>query len=158
MEPKLLKQAVRIAVVGRGQCSAAEYEVAYAVGVLLAQVGAVLICGGLGGTMEAASKGASDNGGLVIGIVPGMERDSANPYVNIPICTSLGLMRNFLVVINSDAVIALPGAAGTLSEMAYALQLGKQVVSVGSWDLPGVMQVDSATDAVAAALAGQMSR
>ncbi len=155
MDTKLLRQAVRIAVVGRGQCSAAEYEVAYEVGALLAQAGAILVCGGLGGTMEAVSKGASDNGGLVMGIVPNMERNSANPYVNIPICTSLGLMRNFLVVINSDAVLALPGATGTLSEMAYALQLGKKVVSVGSWDLPGVIQVDSAADAVAVVLERQ---
>ena len=124
-----------IAVVGGGQCSEEEAGVAEAVGEELARCGAVLVCGGLGGIMEAACKGASAAGGLTIGILPGDDRQQANAYVQIPIVTGLGYARNVAVVKSAQAVIAIGGSYGTLSEIAHARQHGLPVISLNTWDL-----------------------
>jgi len=124
-----------VAVVGDGRCSAKVAALAEAVGRELAQRGAILVCGGLGGVMEAACRGAKGAGGLTIGILPGSLRHDANRYVDVPIVTGLGQARNVLVVQSAQAVIAVHGEYGTLSEIAHALKLGIPVVGLHTWSL-----------------------
>ncbi len=124
-----------IGVIGGGDCSGEVYRLAEEVGERVAKAGAVLVCGGLGGVMEAASKGAKKANGVTIGILPGTDKYQANSYIDYPIATGLGEARNALVIRNSDAVIALPGQFGTLSEIAFALRSGKPVVGISTWDI-----------------------
>jgi uncharacterized protein (TIGR00725 family) len=123
------------------------------VGRLLAERGAMVVCGGLGGTMEAACRGARAAGGTTLGLLPGLDRSAANPFVSVAVPTGLGEARNALVVRAADAVIALGGGYGTLSEIALALKAGKRVVGLGTWEIEGVLAVEDAEAAVAAALA-----
>jgi uncharacterized protein (TIGR00725 family) len=131
-----------IGVIGGGTCSGAEAKTAEEVGRRLARQGAILVCGGLGGVMEAACRGASSEGGITIGILPGEERQSANPYVQLPIVTGLGYARNVIVVKSAQAIIAIGGSYGTLSEIAYALQNGIPVIGLNTWSLSKNGQVD----------------
>jgi uncharacterized protein (TIGR00725 family) len=125
-----------IAVVGSGgPIPALVRRRAEEVGRAVAEAGAVLVCGGLGGVMEAACRGAHDGGGLTVGILPGLERAGANEYVDVAIPTGLGEARNALVVRAADAVVALAGEYGTLSEIALALQAGIPVVGLDTWEL-----------------------
>ena len=124
-----------IGVIGSGLATGRPYNEAAEVGRLLAQKGAIVLTGGLGGVMEAALKGAKEAGGATIGILPGFEAKDANRYVDIPIITGLNHARNIIVVRTSQALIAVGGEYGTLSEIAFALKLGKTVISLGSWDL-----------------------
>ena len=124
-----------IAVIGGGQPSPQEAKLAEEVGHELARRGAILVCGGLGGVMEAACKGASSEGGTTIGILPGDNSEAANPYVQIPIVTGLGYARNIAVVKSAQAVIAIGGNYGTLSEISHALQSGIPVVGLNTWSL-----------------------
>lgn len=110
------------------------------------------MCGGLGGVMEAACSGAQGAGGTTVGILPGLDRSEANAYVDVAIATGLGEARNALVVRAADAVIAIGGGYGTLSEVALALKAGKRVVGLGTWDVEGVEAVDSPESAVEAVL------
>jgi len=113
----------------------------------------VLVCGGLGGVMEAACRGAKDGGGTTVGILPGTERAAANAFVDVAIPTGLGEARNALVVRAADALIAIGGAYGTLSEIAFALKAGKPVVGLGTWDVDGVRPAGSPEAAVESVLA-----
>ena len=124
-----------IAVIGGSQCSKEEAKIAEEVGRQLARQGAILVCGGLSGVMEAACKGASSEGGVTIGILPGESRQSANPYVQIPIVTGVGYARNITVVKSAQAVIAIDGNYGTLSEISHALQSGIPVIGLNTWSL-----------------------
>ena len=124
-----------IAVIGGGQCSNKEAKVAEEVGRELARHGAILVCGGLGGVMEAACRGASAEGGITIGILPGENRQAANPYVQIPIVTGMGYARNIAVVKSAQAVIAIGGNYGTLSEIAHTLQSGIPIIGLNTWSL-----------------------
>lgn len=124
-----------VAVIGDGRCSKDEAEVAEAVGRLLAERGATVICGGLTGVMEAACRGVKSAGGLTIGVLPGEDRAAANPYVDIPIVTGVGYARNIAVVKSADVVIGVGGRYGTLSEIAYALQGDVPVVGLNTWRL-----------------------
>lgn len=124
-----------IAVIGGNQCSKKEARLAEEVGQELARRGATLVCGGLGGIMKAACKGASAEGGTTIGILPGESRQTANPYVQIPIVTGLGEARNAIVVKSAQAVIAVGGSYGTLSEISYALKNSIPVIGLNSWSL-----------------------
>lgn len=149
-----------IAVIGDGRCSSEVAAQAEAVGRELARRGAVVVCGGLGGVMEAACRGAKAAGGLTVGILPGTSRHEANPYVDIPVVTGLGEARNVLVVQSAQAVIAVHGEYGTLSEIAHALKLGIPVVGLHTWHLSkdgqerqAIVRADSPQDAVAKALA-----
>ena len=108
---------------------------AEAVGRVLAEAGAILVCGGRGGVMAAACRGARAAGGLTIGVLPGNSAAEANPYVNIPIITGMGEARNIIIVRTAQAVIAVGGEFGTLSEIAFALKLGRTVVGLGTWEL-----------------------
>jgi uncharacterized protein (TIGR00725 family) len=126
--------------------------VAEEVGRLLAQAGAVVVTGGLGGVMEAASKGAREAGGTTLGLLPGADRREANAWLSVAVPTGMGEMRNALVVRSADGVIAVGGEWGTLSEIAFARKTGKPVVGLGSWDLDGVDKFDTPAEAVTALL------
>jgi uncharacterized protein (TIGR00725 family) len=141
-----------VAVVGPGEASAEEVAAAEAVGRELARRGALLVCGGLGGVMEAACRGAHEAGGATLGILPGTDRHAANPYVDIAVATGLGEARNALVVRVADALIAVGGAYGTLSEIALALKAGKAVLGLASWEIDGVEPAAGPEQAVDAAL------
>jgi len=132
-----------IAVIGGSQPSSEETKLAEAVGRDLAKQGAILICGGLGGVMEAACRGASSEGGVTVGILPGDNRDTANPYIQIPIATGLGYARNIAVVKSAQAVIAIGGSYGTISEISHALQSGIPVVGLSTWSLSKNSQEDN---------------
>jgi len=122
-----------VAVIGGSSATAGEEAAAEAVGQALGEAGAVLVCGGRGGVMEAACRGAKQAGGLTVGILPGPTPADANPYVDIPIPTGMGEARNAIVVRAAQAVIAIGGGYGTLSELAYALCFGVPVVGLGTW-------------------------
>jgi uncharacterized protein (TIGR00725 family) len=149
-----------VAVVGAGDATAQQQRDAEQVGRSLAQAGAILVSGGLGGVMEAACRGAKAGGGTTVGILPGSARDDANPYVDIAVATGMGEMRNALVVRSADALIAVGGEFGTLSEIALALKAGKPVIGLGTWELgrhgepvDTIVRAASAEDAVTRALA-----
>jgi uncharacterized protein (TIGR00725 family) len=126
---------LRVSVAGAGDATPREISLAEETGKLLAGRSAVLICGGLGGVMEAACRGASSAGGITVGILPGSNPESANPHVLIPIPTGLGEARNALVASASDALIAIGGKLGTLSEIAIALRSGIPVIGLETWQL-----------------------
>jgi len=149
---KDIRKRPRVAVIGGSRAGRQALDTALEVGRLLARSGAVVVCGGLGGVMEAASRGAREEGGLVIGILPGGSGAEANPWVDVPIATGLGYTRNALVVMNADAVIAIDGEYGTLSEIAYGLIHGKRVVGLGTWDVKGVSAAATPDEAVRQAL------
>ena len=132
-----------IAVIGGSQPSPQEVQFAEEVGRELAKRGALLVCGGLGGVMEAACRGASSEGGVTIGILPGESRQGANPYVQIPIVTGIGYARNLAVVKSAQAVIAIGGNYGTLSEISHALQGGIPVIGLNTWSLSRNGQQDN---------------
>ena len=146
-----------IAVCGSGG-DAGERELADAetVGAAVADAGAVVVCGGLGGVMEAACRGARSRGGLTVGLLPGLDRAEANGWVQLALPTGLGEARNALIVRSCDALIAIGGGWGTLSEIALARKAGKPVVGLGTWDLEAadIVRAESAADAVRAALDG----
>jgi uncharacterized protein (TIGR00725 family) len=141
-----------VAVIGPGDANAAELGAAASVGRGLAGAGAVLVCGGLGGVMAAACRGAASAGGTSVGILPGRDRAEANEWVSVAIPTGLGELRNALVVRAADAVIAIGGAYGTLSEIAFALKAAVPVLGIGTWAIDGVERAPSAEAAVARAL------
>ncbi|MBN2186563.1 MAG: TIGR00725 family protein [Dehalococcoidia bacterium] len=132
-----------IAVIGNSSCSAEEAKLAETVGELLAQRGAIIICGGLGGVMEAVCRGARSKNGLTIGILPGGDSSLANPWVSIPIVTGIGEARNVAVVKSSQAVIAIGGSYGTLTEIAHALKSSIPVIGLHTWSLFRNGQEDS---------------
>ena len=142
-----------MAVVGPGEASPEETEAAEQVGRALAERGAVVVSGGLGGVMAAACRGAKDAGGTTLGILPGSDRSAANEWVDVAVPTGLGEARNALVVRAADALVAVGGGYGTLSEVALALKAGKPVIGLGSWDIEGVEPATGAEAAVRAALA-----
>ncbi len=142
-------QKKTIAVVGAGiKADDAVLKIAEEVGRLVAQRGAVLICGGLGGVMEAASRGAQAEGGITVGILPQLNKSDANPYITVPIATGFGEGRNVLIVRSADALISVGGEYGTLSEIAFGLKIGKPVIGISTWDIKGIIKAADAEDAV----------
>jgi uncharacterized protein (TIGR00725 family) len=139
---------MRVSVIGGGTTTEAVAETARAVGRLLGERGHTVVCGGLGGVMEAACEGASEAGGETVGILPGADPAAANPHVSTPIATGMGNARNVLVVLNGDATIAVSGSTGTLSEIGHALDFGRPVAGIETHDVPGVEAVETARDAV----------
>ena len=137
-----------IAVVGPGEASSTELAAAEELGAGLADLGAVVVTGGLGGVMEAACRGARSRRGRTLGILPGEDRDAANGWVEIAVATGMGELRNGLVVRASDALVAVGGGHGTLSEIALALKLGRPVVGLGTWAVHGVREVSTPGDAL----------
>jgi uncharacterized protein (TIGR00725 family) len=144
-----------IGVIGDSSCPPEEAKLAESVGELLAQRGATIVCGGLGGVMEAVCRGAKSKGGLTIGILPGKNSSTANPWIDIPVVTGLGEARNVVVAKSAQAIIAIGGNYGTLSEIAYALKSSIPVIGLNTWSLSrngqeddSIIQVQSATEAV----------
>ncbi len=150
-----------VTVCGSGSCTAETARLAEEVGRQLAENGAIVLCGGLGGVMEAACRGAKRAGGVTVGVLPGRNRRDANPYVDIPIVTGMGEARNVIVVSSAQSVIAVTGGYGTLSEIALALKLGIPVIGLGTWQLsrdgwdeePRITVATDPADAVRKALA-----
>jgi hypothetical protein len=122
-----------VSVVGSAVCTSAQAEIAEEVGRLLAEHAAILVCGGRGGVMEAACRGAQKAGGLTIGILPGIDRREGNPYLTVALPTGLGNARNALVAIVGESVIAIGGGYGTLSEIGIALKQGRRVIGLDTW-------------------------
>ena len=140
---------VKIGIIGAGTCSKEVYQTAETLGRLIAERGDTLVCGGLGGVMEAAAKGAKLKGGTTIGILPGLRAEDANPFIDIPIVTGLSHARNVIIVRSSDILIAVAGKYGTLSEIAIALKLGKPVIGICSWNVSKDMfQTQSPEEAI----------
>lgn len=138
-----------IGVIGSRDCDRDTYNRAVTVGRLLVENGWGVICGGLSGVMEAVCKGASDAGGLTVGVLPGDDPQSANPYVQVRIATGMSIARNVIIVRSSRAVIAMSGGAGTLSEIAHCLQLGVPVVGLDTHDVSqDIVHVTSPEEAV----------
>lgn len=142
-----------IAVCGSGTHDPSACDTAREVGRLIAERGAVLICGGLGGVMRAAAQGAKEAGGLTVGLLPGSDRNAANPFIDLALPTGLGHARNALITLSAWAIIALPGGPGTLSEIGLGLKMGKTVVGLGAWSrVEGVTPAATAAEAVEMAL------
>ena len=146
------RKKIRVGVIGGANPDKASLDAARSVGRLIARKGASLVCGGLGGIMQAAAGGAKEEGGLTIGILPGSRPADANPSIDIPIATGMGYSRNSLVAMNADVLIAIDGEYGTLSEIAYGCIYGKKVIGLGTWDIPGVIPAGSPEEAVDLAL------
>lgn len=144
----------RISVIGAGSFGDDDEDrrleiEAVTLGRLIAENAWELVCGGLGGVMEAACRGAFEAGGITLGLLPGRELESANRWVRVPVATGLGQMRNHLVVLNGAAAVACGGGAGTLSEIGHALKSGREVVAIGKWsELDGVIPAKDAVEAV----------
>lgn len=149
-----MKPGPYISIVGSGAAAEELYEQAREVGRLVAGRGGVVVCGGLGGVMEAAARGATEAGGVAIGILPDEDRGRANEYLSYSVATGMGQARNLAVVCSGDVVVAVGGEYGTLSEIGLALKVGRPVVALSSWDLgEHVTVASSPEEAVAAAFA-----
>ena len=144
-----------VSILGGSRCSARQYQLAQETGRLLAELGAVVVCGGLGGVMEAAARGAHDGGGVCLGVLPGYDRAPANAYVDYVITTGMGHGRNVIVAANGDAVIAIGGEYGTLSEIGLAGKIGRPVIVLDGWRLtrdegaPGLWYASTPEEAIA---------
>lgn len=149
-----LRTRPRVAVIGGNKPDPESLQKAYRIGQLLAEKGAILVCGGLGGIMEAAARGCREGSGLSLGILPGKEIEEANNYVDIPVATGIGYNRNSMVVLNAGSVIAIDGEYGTLSEIAFARIFGRKIIGLNTWSIPGVIPASSPEEAVELALKG----
>jgi uncharacterized protein (TIGR00725 family) len=141
-----------VAVVGPGEATEDQEHIAERVGRGLAQRNAILVCGGLGGVMAAACRGAASAGGLTVGILPGTDRQDGNEWLSVSLPTGLGELRNGLVVRAADVLIAIGGAHGTLSEIALARKAGIPVIGLNTWDIPGIEAAHEPQAAVSRAL------
>jgi uncharacterized protein (TIGR00725 family) len=145
--------SIQIGVIGAGSCNRTVADIAEKVGQEIAKHNALLICGGLGGVMEAAARGAKNAGGCTIGILPGNIRNNSNPYIDIEILSNMGHARNAIIAESCDALIAINGEYGTLSEIALSLKMGKTVICLDSkWDIEGTIVAKDAEDAVKIAI------
>lgn len=145
----MVGRAIRlISVIGAGSPTPDARDQARQAGRLLAQRGFGVVTGGLGGVMEAACQGAFEAGGLTVGILPGSRRDQANPYCQVVIPSGMGQARNVMVVMAGEGALAVSGGAGTLSEIGHALKMGKPIVGLGTWPVPGLAEADDAAEAV----------
>lgn len=152
MPPEVVSEPTYISVIGTGEASAEQYEQAREVGQLVAERGGVVVCGGRGGVMEAVARGATDAGGVCIGILPDEDRREANPYLTYSLVSGIGQARNLAVACSGEAVISVGGGYGTLSEIGLARRFGRPVVTLGSWELPGhVTEASSPAEAVQSA-------
>ncbi len=143
-----MKQLFLIAVIGGREAGSSLKKEAEEVGRLIALNGGVLVCGGLHGIMASASKGAKKAGGLTIGILPQDHKRNANPHIDVATATGLGIGRNVIIARTADALIAVGGEYGTLSEIAFGLQMKKPVVGIATWEIRGVIPAKNAEDAV----------
>jgi uncharacterized protein (TIGR00725 family) len=152
MDNSEIRTRIRIGVIGGAHPDISFLKLAFEVGRRIAEQGAVLVCGGLGGVMEEASRGARSGGGLTIGILPGTRTSEANPHIDVALATGLGFTRNSLVAMNAEALIAVDGEYGTLSEIAFGRIYGKTVIGLGTWEVKGVVPAASPEEAVRLAI------
>ena len=136
-----MTQRIVVSVVGARQVNAKQDKVAFQVGKIVVELGAVLVCGGLTGAMEASARGAKAAGGTTIGILPGTDKSDANPFIDIALPTSIGFARNVMVATSAHIIVALPGSYGTSSEIAYGLIYGRPVLDFGGWNVPGTIKI-----------------
>lgn len=141
-----------IGVIGSSDSDPSEISLAQEVGKRLGEKGITIICGGLGGVMEAVSRGAKSTGGMTIGILPGISGKDANPYIDIAIPTGIGEARNLIIIRSSSSMIAIGGGYGTLSEIGFALKLDIPVVGLKTWRIEGIIQSETAEEAVVKAI------
>ncbi len=137
-----LRDRRHVGVIGGAECDAATDRAAEQLGVEIARRGGVVVCGGRTGVMAAVCRGARSAGGTTIGILPGSARDDANPDVDVAIATGLGEARNLAIIRTADVLVAVAGSYGTLSEIGFALKMGKRVVGLGTWDIAGIDKAD----------------
>ena len=138
---------ITISVVGGHDVNHEVEQLAHKVGEIIVKVGAVLVCGGLDGTMRAVSKGVKEAGGISIGLLPGIEKSDANEYIDIALPTSIGFARNALVACSADIIVALPGSHGTSSEISYGLVYKRPVIDLGNWNREGMIKVKDVNEA-----------
>ncbi|HUU74651.1 MAG TPA: TIGR00725 family protein [Methanoregulaceae archaeon] len=150
MDPVLHAPAVQVGVIGPADCTSDEYNAAETIGRIIAGQKGIICCGGLGGVMEAACRGARSAGGLTVGIVP--DTGDGNDYLDVVIRTNLGHARNVVVAQTADALVAVGGAYGTLSELAIARKTGRSVFGYLSWEIPGVVACQTPADAAVRAI------
>ena len=136
-----IKQRITISVIGSHDHNNKVEQLSHKVGKIVAEMDCVLVCGGLAGVMEAASRGAKEAGGLTIGLLPGKDKADANPYIDIALPTTIGFARNAIVAGSADIIIALPGSHGTNSEICYGLVFGRPVIDLGGWNIPGMIPI-----------------
>ena len=141
------KQKITISVIGGSSIGSKVEGLAEEIGGMIANLGCILVCGGLGGAMEAAAKGAKRAGGMTIGILPGKEKGDANPYIDVALPTSIGYARNTIVACSADIVIALPGSYGTNSEICYGLVYDRPVIDLGNWGIEGMISAKDVPEA-----------
>ena len=145
---KNIKRPKLISVFGGREASPKDLQNAELLGKVIAENNWILLCGGRMGIMEAVSKGCNEAGGTVIGILPGIDDSDANPYVTIPIASGVGLARNEILASACDVAVAISGKYGTLSEIGHALQYNKSVISLGSWEIDGMIKTETVEDTV----------
>lgn len=133
------KQKITISVIGGHDIPVEVEQIAHEIGNFIGRVGAVLVCGGLNGVMEAAARGAKEAGGTTIGLLPGRDKADANPFIDIALPTSIGYARNAMVACSADIIVALPGSHGTRSEISYGLVFRRPVIDLGGWGIAGMI-------------------
>lgn len=139
-------QKITVSVIGGSRIDSNVDQLAEKIGEIVARVECVLVCGGLGGVMEASCRGAKKAGGLTIGLLPGLDKSDANPFVDIALPTSFGFARNAMVAASADMLIALPGSHGTSSEISYGLVYKRPIFDLGGWHRDGMILVDDLED------------
>ncbi len=138
---------ITISVIGGHSCNAKTAKLAYRVGQMIARAGAVMVCGGLDGVMQAAAQGASEAGGLTIGLLPGRDKQDANPYIAIALPTTIGFARNAMVACSADIIVALPGSHGTNCEICYGMVYDRPIIDLGNWNIKGMIKVKNLKEA-----------
>ena len=136
-----VKQKITVSVIGSHNKNVKVDQLAHKTGNIVAKMGYILVCGGLSGVMEAACKGAKEADGLTIGLLPGISKKDANPYVDIALPTTIGFARNAMVACSADIIVALPGSHGTRSEICYGLVYGRPVIDLGNWNIEGMIKI-----------------
>jgi uncharacterized protein (TIGR00725 family) len=143
----MLSRRIIISVIGGHNINCEVEEMAHKIGEIISKVGAILVCGGLDGAMEAVAKGVKSTGGTTIGILPGKDKADANDYIDIALPTSIGYARNVIVACSADIIVALPGSHGTSSEISYGLVFKKPIIDLGHWDREGMIHVKDVCEA-----------
>ena len=142
-----MARKIIISVIGGHEIDSRVEQIAHKVGKIIAKNGAILVCGGLNGVMKAVSRGVKEGKGLTIGLLPGTNKADANPYIDIPITTTIGFARNAMVACTADIVVALPGSHGTACEISYAMVYKRPVIDLGGWKRKGMIKAQNVAEA-----------
>ncbi len=141
------KRRIVVSVIGGHDINDKVEQLAHDIGNIIGRLGFILVCGGLDGVMKMVAKGAKKGGGMTIGLLPGTDKSDANPYIDIPLPTTIGYARNAMVACSADIIVALPGSHGTLSEICYGMVYKKPVIDLGNWNRPGMIKVKNVKEA-----------